>query len=315
MKKLVLGAFLAISGSLFSQFDAQLSQYMLHNNAFNPAAAGQNNLIDVTGQHRINMVSMPGGGTTTLFSINSPIKIGNKTHGVGLCFIDDKIGWFSNQSIHAQYAYKTKLADGRLSIGVEAGFVSLGFSGDSVAQHTISMGEFHITGDDAIPQAKVIGMGFDISLGLWYSTDNWYAGASYQHLNQPVVKWGEKSEFKQPGLVYVTGGLSKTLENPKYILKPSVLLKSDFTKLQIDLSSRLEYDNKFWGGLTLRPLNTLVLMAGMNINGGLSVGYAFDIATSRLITTNFGSHELVLTYSFEYVFSKQNSKYRSIRYL
>jgi len=53
----------------------------------------------------------------------------------------------------------------------------------------------------------------------------------------------------------------------------------------------------------------------MNINGGLALGYSFDLATSRLITTNFGSHEIMLSYSFEYVFSIQNSKYKSIRYL
>ena len=107
MKKLILGVFLAFSGSLFSQFEAQLSQYMLNNNAYNPAAVGESNLIDVVGMHRINMISMPGGGSTTIFSINSPLKIGNKKHGFGLSFIDDKVGWFTNQSVSAQYAYKT----------------------------------------------------------------------------------------------------------------------------------------------------------------------------------------------------------------
>jgi type IX secretion system PorP/SprF family membrane protein len=288
---------------------------MFHANTFNPAAVGESNLIEVIGQHRLNMVSMPGGGSTTAFSINSPIKAGKNKSGLGFSILDDKVGWFNTQSAHLQYAYKRNLGDGHLSVGTELGFVSLGFSGDSVAQNNITSEYYSMTGDDAIPQTSVIGLGFDVGIGLWYTADKWYIGLSFLHANQPTVKWGLNSEFKQLSSLYVTGGYDYTFDNQKFSLKPSILVKSDFNRWQFDLSSRLEYDNKFWGGLTLRPFNTVVLFAGMNINGGLSLGYSFDVATSRLITTNFGSHEILLSYSFEYVFSKQNSKYKSIRYL
>ncbi len=315
MKKLVLGIFIIFVGYVNAQFDAQLSQYMFHANTFNPAAVGESNLIEVIGQHRLNMVSMPGGGSTTAFSINSPIKAGKNKSGLGFSILDDKVGWFNTQSAHLQYAYKRNLGDGHLSVGTELGFVSLGFSGDSVAQNNITSEYYSMTGDDAIPQTSVIGLGFDVGIGLWYTADKWYIGLSFLHANQPTVKWGLNSEFKQLSSLYVTGGYDYTFDNQKFSLKPSILVKSDFNRWQFDLSSRLEYDNKFWGGLTLRPFNTVVLFAGMNINGGLSLGYSFDVATSRLITTNFGSHEILLSYSFEYVFSKQNSKYKSIRYL
>ncbi len=315
MKKLVVGIFSLIVGSVYSQFDAQLSQYMFHANTFNPAAVGQSNFIEVIGQHRLNMISMPGGGSTTAFSINSPIKIGNGKSGLGISIVDDKIGWFNNQSAHIQYAYKRSLGDGVLSIGSEFGFVSLGFSGDSVAQNNITSEYYSFTGDDAIPQSDVIGLSFDLGLGIWYNSNLWYAGVSYLHANQPNVKWGLNSEFQQKSSLYITGGYNYSFENNKYILKPSMLIKSDFNAWQFDISSRLEYDNKFWGGLSIRPLNSVVLFAGLNINAGLSIGYSFDLSTSKLITTNFGSHEFVLSYSFEYVFSKQNSKYKSIRYL
>ncbi len=315
MKKLVLGIFIIFVGYVNAQFDAQLSQYMFHANTFNPAAVGESNLIEVIGQHRLNMVSMPGGGSTTAFSINSPIKAGKNKSGLGFSILDDKVGWFNTQSAHLQYAYKRNLGDGHLSVGTELGFVSLGFSGDSVAQNNITSEYYSMMGDDAIPQTSVIGLGFDVGIGLWYTADKWYIGLSFLHANQPTVKWGLNSEFKQLSSLYVTGGYDYTFDNQKFSLKPSILVKSDFNRWQFDLSSRLEYDNKFWGGLTLRPFNTVVLFAGMNINGGLSLGYSFDVATSRLITTNFGSHEILLSYSFEYVFSKQNSKYKSIRYL
>jgi hypothetical protein len=113
----------------------------------------------------------------------------------------------------------------------------------------------------------------------------------------------------------LTAGMNYTLENKKYILKPSFLVKSDFNIWQFDLSSRVEYDNKFWGGFTLRPFNSIVLMAGATINGGLAASISYDVPTNKMINATLGSFELLVSYSFEYVFSKQSSKYKSIRYL
>ena len=85
--------------------------------------------------------------------------------------------------------------------------------------------------------------------------------------------------------------------------------------MQLDLSTRLEYDNKYWGGLSYRFQDALILIAGLNITGGLSIGYSYDFPTSKILTASSGSHEVVMLYSFEYVFAKRNSKYKSIRIL
>jgi len=316
MRNKLLAIFMITTCMAFAQFDAQLSQYMFNNSAFNPAAVGVNNLIDVTGQHRINMIGMPGGGSTTVFSINSPFKTGKLNHGIGLSFLNDKVGWFSNKAFRLQYAYKTSLGDGNLSIGTEFAMVSLGFSGDSLAGSKISIGSYHdFSGDNAIPQSGVVGTGFDVGFGIWYNLANWYAGVSFLHANSPTVEWGQNNEFTQYSNFYATGGLNWKMINPKYVLKPSLLVKSDFRSWQFDLSSRLEYDEKFWGGLTLRPFNSFALMGGVNITGGLAVGYAFDMALNRLIKTNSGSHEVFMSYSFEFLFSKQQTKQKSIRFL
>ena len=44
----------------FSQFDAQVSQYMFHMPAYNPASIGENGMINVTGQYRMQWMGMPG---------------------------------------------------------------------------------------------------------------------------------------------------------------------------------------------------------------------------------------------------------------
>jgi len=322
MKKAVLSIlFLLISvGSVFSQFDAQLSQYMFHISSFNPAAVGDGDMIQITGQHRIQWLGIPNAGRTTVFSINSPFKIGKNINGIGLSFINDKVGQFVTQSAHLQYAYKHKLGAGVLSIGTDIGFVSLGFNnGDSIQDpsHAVpSWDSYHdISADNEIPKSAVVGISFDMNVGAFYSTPTYYAGLSYSHLNNPTVTWGEKSEFKQYGSLYLTGGYKFVFADPKYVLRPSTLLKTDFSSMQLDVSSRLEYDSKYWGGLSYRIQDAVVVLAGINISGGLSIGYSYDLPTSKIITVSSGSHEILVMYSFEYLFGKRNSKYKSIRIL
>jgi len=110
MKKIVISALLSVicSSSIFAQFDVQLSQYMFHNSAFNPAAVGEDDMIQITGQHRIQWIGIPNAGQTTIFSINSPVKIANGLNGIGIKFLNETVGQFTNQSAHLQYAYKKK---------------------------------------------------------------------------------------------------------------------------------------------------------------------------------------------------------------
>ncbi|MDD3078525.1 MAG: PorP/SprF family type IX secretion system membrane protein [Paludibacter sp.] len=310
---------LICTNAVYSQFDAQLSQYMLNSSAFNPAAVGQSGMIDVIGQHRLNWLSFQGGGTTTVFSLSAPLKIETSTHGIGVSFLDDNVGWFTNQSFHLQYAFKKQLGSGLLSLGADLGFVDVSFSGDSLSSYTQNFKDyeyFNFSSDDQIPTSAVSGMAFDMGIGAMYTTPDWYAGVSMQHLNMPTVNWTNSMYFLVYPVLFLTGGMNFSYpDDDKLEIKPSVLFKSDFSSWAFDLSGRVEYDNKYWGGLSYRLLDAVVLMAGMNIASGLSVGYSFDISTNKLITTNYGSHELFLIYSFEYVFNKNTTKYKSIRFL
>lgn len=317
MKKIVFILILIVCiSSAYSQFDAQYSQYMLNQTAFNPAAVGESGMIDVIGRHRIQWVGMPNGGRTTNFSINSPLKIQKTNHGLGVSFYNEKVGLFINQGLHLQYAFKQKIGKGVLSIGPEIGYISLGFNGDSVKTHPITYGKYHdLTSDGDIPQGAVSGMSFDLGIGAWYSTPKSYIGVSYKHLNQPEVNWGETTGFKQNGLLFFTGGTSTSIADTKIVIKPSTLFKTDFTTWIFDLTGKMEYDDKYWGGLSYRFQDAVVLFGGINIAGGLSIGYSYDLPTTQIINGSTGSHEIVLAYSFAYVFGKKSTKYKSIRFL
>lgn len=321
MKKVFLSVILSLVciGSVFSQFDAQSSQYMFNTSSFNPAAVGEGDMIQITGQMRSQWMGMDSvrqtvGGLTSNISIGSPLKIGTSMNGIGLRLLKDEFGLFSNQSIYLQYAYKKPLGKGTLSLGVDMGAIQLGFMGTKVSK--ITLGEYHdMTGDDAIPQTDVSGTSFDLNAGVFYSAPTFYTGLSFSHITAPVVNWGDKYESKVTGSAYLTGGYLYAVPDTKYVFKPSGLFKTDFKSFQVDLSARVEYDNKFWGGLSYRFQDAVVILAGLNVDAGLSVGISYDLPTSKIINASWGTGEIVAVYNFAYVFEKKNSKYKSIRIL
>lgn len=301
----------------FSQFEAQMSQYMFNTSIYNPASIGESKLIRVGGLHRIQWVGMPGAPQTTYFSINTPLATGKTTHhGVGIKFLNDRIGAFSNQSAHIQYAIKRKIGNGKLSIGADIGFIGVGFILDSIRNANVNS-EFHdFLGDTAIPTTDETGMSIDLSLGTFYSAPKYYLGISYVHLNAPTIKMNdERTKFSVPGVLYFTGGYDFQLQNPKLAIRTTALAKSDFITWQAELSARMEIDKRYWGGISYRYQDAVVFFGGLNIMNGLSLGYAYDLPTTKMLTVSSGSHEISLNYSFRLDLGKGNNVYKSIRFL
>ena len=320
MRKLLTGILMIwlTSNCVYSQFDAQFSQYMHHTPGFNPAGVGESGMLDVTGQHRLHWVGMPNGGNTTLFSIHTPIKFAGINQGIGINFQNDRIGLFVNQAVHLQYALNFKVGNGNLRTGVQLGFLSIGFRGDSIRGPEVAIGDYHdISGDPAIPTTLSEGFGFDMGVGAMYTYKKMYAGISYSHLNQPVIEWSDEHFYRPAGTIYLTGGYAHSLKNKKYVVRPSFLLKSDMVLFQAELSVLMHVNNQYWGGLSYRYGDAVSIMAGMEITNGLSIGYSYDIPASAMITASWGSHEVFLSYEMKIGTggdSRRNS-YKSIRIL
>lgn len=302
---------------VFAQFDAQLSQYMFNIPTYNPAAISENGLMNIAGQHRIQWVGMPGAPQTTYFNFNtSLLKKPLTTQAVGLKFLMDNIGAFRHQSAYLQYAYKKNVGKNRWSIGADVGFVSTSFISDSIKNTKINSPFHDFLGDEAIPQTDETGIAMDLSIGAFYTTPTYYIGLSYVHLNSPKIKINdEKTTLKVKGTMYATGGYDIPLPMPKMVLKSSALLKTDFTTWQAELSARVAYDSKYWGGISYRYQDAVVIFAGVDIAEGVHIGYAYDLPTGKLITVSSGSHEILLKYSFLLDLNKNKNRYKSIRLL
>lgn len=298
-----------------AQFDPQMGQYMYMPTAYNPAAVGEGDLLKVAGMHRMQYVDIANAPMSTWFTFCSPFVIGKTRHGAGVRFLNDRFGLFTNQAFYAQYAYRQKLGKGYLSVGVDLGFVNVGFRGDSVNLKEME-DEYHDADDDAIPQGSKSGMKFDMALGIWYSTPIWWVGASYNHLTRPKVDWDDYSDVKLIGTMYVTGGYHFRLKNNReWMLTPSAMVMSDFVSWDVNLTLMCDYKDRYRWGLGYRIDGSVNILLGVDIIAGLQLGYSCELPTNKLMLESYGSHELYLSYGFDILKPKRTNKYKSIRYL
>ena len=300
-----------------AQFDPQMGQYMYMQSAYNPAAVGEGDLMKVAGMHRMQYISISNAPMSTWFTFASPFVIGKTRHGAGVRFLNDRFGLFTTQAFYGQYAYRQKIGKGYLSVGVDLGFVNVGFKGDSVNLKDLE-DEYHTDGanDEAIPTGSKSGMKFDMGVGIYYCTPIWWVGASYSHVTRPVVDWDEKSEMKMIGTLYMAGGYHFRLKDYReWVLTPSVMVMTDFVSWDVNLTLMCDYKDRYRWGLGYRIDGSVNILLGVDIISGLQLGYSCELPTNKLLVESYGSHELFLAYGFDILKPKRTNKYKSIRYL
>ncbi|MBQ1874207.1 MAG: PorP/SprF family type IX secretion system membrane protein [Paludibacteraceae bacterium] len=300
---------------LRAQFDPQMGQYMYLQSAYNPAAVGEGDLMKVAGMHRMQFVDITNAPMTTWFSFCSPFVIGKTKHGAGIRFMNDRYGLYTNQALYVQYAYRHKIGRGYLSVGIDLGFVNVGFKGDSV--NLSQMGdEYHDANDPVVPMGSKSGMKFDMGAGIYYATSNWWVSGSYSHLTRPKIDWDDNSDVTLIGTMYVAGGYSYRLKNHRdWQLQPSAMVMSDFRSWDVNLTMMCEYKDRYRWGLGYRIMGSVNILLGMDIISGLQIGYTCELPTNKLLLESYGSHELYLAYGFDILKPRRNNKYKSIRYL
>ena len=85
--------------------------------------------------------------------------------------------------------------------------------------------------------------------------------------------------------------------------------------MQFDVNAMLIYNKRFWGGVSYRLGDAVVVMAGAELTNGMKVGIAYDFTTSAIAAYSNGSVEFMVSYSLEVGGDKASRKYRSIRFL
>ncbi len=306
---------------LFNQTRAQqasmLSQNMFSHAFINPGYASINEAIFVTAFTRQQWAGLSDaeGNTiapsTYLVSVSVPAALLNG--GLGLSMSEDKLGFFKDVSVSLAYSYKLELNKGTLGIGSQL----------SVINRNIDFGKF-IAIDPNDPVFSGIGennssLMADVGIGAFYEVKNqYYLGISVINLLETKGASFTETGSGQPVLdrtVYFSGGYSFEIPNkPEFRMYPSILVKSDFASTQISLSNLLQYNNKFWGGVTynMQTADAIAILLGVQ-SKNFKIGYAYDLPLSSINPA--GSHEIMISYGFDIDFDKRKESYRNTRFL
>lgn len=320
--------FFLASVVVFAQQEVQVSHNMFNNMGINPGYAGMNEAICATAIVRQQWVgfkdnyvdaagvshSHNGWPQTNLISIDG--KVNPLRGGIGINIMQDQLGFEKNLDIKISYSYHLAAGPGTLGIGAQVGFLNKKI--DFTKFNPIDPNDPLLIGG-----GEEGNMGTDFAFGLYYQIPSkLYFGISSSQLSQADITYA--SGLATPTLArhyYLTAGYYYPLpSNPSLELQPSLLIKSDLASTQFDLNCLLKYNNTFWGGLSWRAQDAIVVLLGYQKNfnlGTLKAGYAYDITTSALGTNgrSSGSHEIMIGYCFKIVKPEHHESYDNVRFL
>jgi type IX secretion system PorP/SprF family membrane protein len=277
----------------FAQQDAQYTQYMYNTINVNPAYAGSRGVMSIFGLHRTQWVGLDGAPTTNAASINAPID--NTNLGVGLSFVNDKIGPTVENTISADLSYTINTSETyKLSFGIK-GTANL-FNLDVTKLNPVNQG-------DPLLQNLDNDFSPNVGAGVYFHSDKLYLGASVPNFFE-TKRYDDNdiAVYKERMNLYLIGGYVFDL-TPTIKFKPAFLTKVvEGAPLQLDLSGNFLFNEKFVLGAAWRWDAAVSAMAGFQITDGLFLGYGYDLETTKLANYNSGSHEVFLRFE---LFQKQ----------
>jgi type IX secretion system PorP/SprF family membrane protein len=271
----------------YAQQDAQFTQYMYNTININPAYAGSRGAMSIFGLHRTQWVGLDGAPVTNALSINTPIN--NSKLGLGVSFLNDKIGPSNENTISVDLSYTIQTSESyNLSFGIK-GTANL-FNLDVSKLNPADQGD---------PQFQNLNNKFspNVGAGIYFHSDKTYFGLSVPNfIESKRYDDNDTAIFKERiNYYFIAGHVFDLNESIKF--KPSLLTKLvQGAPLQVDVSGNFLIHDKFVFGAAYRWSAALSAMVGFQISDGLFIGYGYDLETTKLENYNSGSHEIFLRY-------------------
>lgn len=271
----------------YAQQDAQFTQYMYNTININPAYAGSRGAMSIFGLHRTQWVGLDGAPVTNALSINTPIN--NSKLGLGVSFLNDKIGPSNENTISVDLSYTIQTSETyNLSFGIK-GTANL-FNLDVSKLNPADQGD---------PQFQNLNNKFspNVGAGIYFHSDKTYFGLSVPNfIESKRYDDNDTAIFKERiNYYFIAGHVFDLNESIKF--KPSLLTKLvQGAPLQVDVSGNFLIHDKFVIGAAYRWSAALSAMVGFQISDGLFIGYGYDLETTKLENYNSGSHEIFLRY-------------------
>lgn len=305
---LLLFVLLFITHFAFSQQWLEFSQQNKYKLFLNPSLAGSNSMLHATVAHRSQYTFLSKRAIASQFGEFS-MPIFSKNYGAGINIVNDFIGYQRYTSVSLNGAYHLYINKSRLSFGVGVGMLNVSLNG---SQLRASGGNYEneavIHNDEKLPSTNSGGVAPTFAFGVSYEMGGLQLGAAIQNINSPKVKLlktNSETIIFIDRTINFNAGYVIEMKNVNII--PMLNYSTDFIKHQFQLEILSEINNIYFGlafrGYTGVNNDALIGLLGLKIKDKIRIGYSYDLNVSGLNRSNYGSHEISLSYFLPKSFS------------
>lgn len=284
----------------------------------NPSLIASNKRTNVIGEFQSQWVGFENHPQDVFFSFNSHLPF-QRDQAAGVVFSVQTEGLWKFQRLGLEYAHRIETKTGNLSFGLDVGFADFSFDYDKASSGIGGEDDYHKS-QDPLLLTESTGEGqkdndivFDLNFGVGAKINKFDVGLSFHHLNAGKAEIVENRLLGLKPVMLVYGEYSVKPREKALVYRPSLMLRSDFSSLQIGMNNICTYKEKFTFGLNTWFWSSMAFAFSFEVISGMQIGYAYVLPLNKMIRSG-GSHDVVLKYSFDLNFSKKN-KYKSERIL
>jgi type IX secretion system PorP/SprF family membrane protein len=293
VKQLVfyISAFLlACSGSVLAQVQPLFSQYMHDASVINPAYAGSNDAMVISLHGRVQWISAMGGPSTQVLSAHTPLPGVPLTAGVRL--LNESIGSGHRMAVSPALGYRMPVGKGKVTGGLSA----------NINHYTPGYQNLLLYNqNDEVFALRESMWVVTLGVGLYYSTNKFYAGFAVPEIVPATAPDPEKNIFRRHLRQYVfhTGKVFSI--NHDVLLKPNILISvPEQGVAYTDFNMNVLFRETLWLGASYRTSNLLAGLVQVQLSSQWRFGYSWDMPLKKNQLYGSDSHEVSLQYSFTF---------------
>jgi type IX secretion system PorP/SprF family membrane protein len=276
-----------------AQQGAQFTQYMFHPIVINPAYTGADEALKVSLINRSQWSSVDGAPVTQGLYANGLFQ---RQHvGLGLSFVNDKIGIHRNQDLRGMVAYHLPVSKGAtISFGMQGG----------LTMSRSNYGALNMTSTSLDPQlaaAAVSRTVLTMGMGIYYRSERLQVGLSVPSMIPYTTALNDTLSVKWNRMNYMLYAKYGIPIGESMRLEPSLLLKYyPGVPLSFDINTCLVIRNALTLGLSYRKKESVDFLMKAQLTKQLQFGYSYDHVVGDVASVSRATHEISVSYLFKF---------------
>ena len=275
------------AGSVKGQQYPHYSNYLFNPYAYNPAAAGNNEQMELNLTYRQQWLGIQDAPVTQSFNFQMPLK---DRVSIGVNFFHDQTVLLNTSALMAAFAYTVPIE--------KRHFVKFGLSA-GIGVNNFDMDEIGNTNDPALLNALNQSSFMTGQFGIWYYNRGLKLGFSlpqlYKYTAVDTVEF-QSIQIDRFDNFILSASKSFDIRNSRLAVEPFVVYrKNELQPSVVEGGGMVSYDNIAWLGTSYSNRETLTAYIGIQILDNIRFNYAYEHTTGGYYAgIGNGSHEISL---------------------